>query len=131
MNQQQQHDMYYDYPASSANRSPGSMRPGYNTIGLSSGLGGRGGRQPIDNLGHLYSGDDRSGAASYDSLPRFDRLGPNGMQSSYMLDNSQTWGYNGGLATVDANGRMGPRAVNRRAALPTVSSLFARNGDRT
>lgn len=49
------------------------------------------------------------------------------IQSTYMLDNNQTWGYNGGVATmsgpINGSGRLGARAVNRRAALPTVSVL--------
>jgi RNA recognition motif-containing protein len=121
----QQHDMYYDYP-SSANRSPGSTRQGYNTVGLPSGLaGGRQGQRPHDPLQHLYAPDDRAGGVSgYDGVSRFDRLGPNAMASGYMLDNNQTWGYNGGVATMNGpmngNGRLGSRNVNRRAALPTT-----------
>ncbi|KAI5928208.1 hypothetical protein F4810DRAFT_698831 [Camillea tinctor] len=128
MNQQQ--DMYYDYPTA-ANRSPGSTRQGYATIGLPSGLGGgRSGQRPIESLGQhlgsaaIYGHDDRLGASGYDSLNRFDRIAPAAMQSGYMLDNSQTWGYNGGVATMNGpmngNGRMASRAVNRRAALPTT-----------
>jgi hypothetical protein len=119
--------MYYDY--STANRSPGSTRQGYSTVGLPSGLGGnRQAQRPHDSLQHLYTSDDRAGGVSgYDGLSRFDRLGPNAMQQSgYMLENNQTWGYNGGVATMNGpmngNGRLGSRAVNRRAALPTVST---------
>jgi hypothetical protein len=118
MNQQQQQDMYYDYPTT-ANRSPGSTRQGYATIGHGNRHGGQ--RQPHLHNPALYAPDDRS-SIGYDSLSRFDRLG--GMQSGYMLDNNQTWGYNGGVATmngpINGNGRLGSRAVNRRAALPTV-----------
>ncbi|KAK8133480.1 R3H domain-containing protein [Apiospora sp. TS-2023a] len=125
---QQQHDMYYDYPPS-ANRSPGSTRQGYATVGLGSGLQGhRSAQRPMDNLGGplgssaLYSPDER-----FDAMHRFDRLNPSSMQqqSGYMLENSQTWGYNnaGGAATMNGplngNGRIGSRPVNRRAALPT------------
>lgn len=72
----------------------------------------------------MYGHDDRLGAG-YDSMSRFDRLAPNNMQQSgYMLDNNQTWGYNGGVATMNGpmngNGRMAVRAVNRRAALPST-----------
>ena len=84
----------------------------------------------MDNLGGplgssaLYSPDER-----FDAMHRFDRLNPSSMQqqSGYMLENSQTWGYNnaGGAATMNGplngNGRIGSRPVNRRAALPTVS----------
>jgi hypothetical protein len=132
MNQQQQHDMYYDYPTT-ANRSPGSTRQGYATVGLP-GLGGgaRGGQRNHEPLGQhlgshsLYAQEDRVGAGSgYDTMSRFDRLAPNAMQSGYMLDNNQTWGYNSGAATMNGpmsgNGRLGSRASNRRAALPTVS----------
>lgn len=128
---QQQHDMYYDYPPS-ANRSPGSTRQGYATVGLGSGLQGHRSaqRQPLDNLGGplgssaLYSPDERYDGAMH----RFDRLNPSSMQqqSGYMLENSQTWGYNNaGAATMNGplngNGRLGSRPVNRRAALPSVS----------
>ncbi|KAI2465595.1 hypothetical protein F4781DRAFT_435203 [Annulohypoxylon bovei var. microspora] len=127
---QQQHDMYYDYP-NAANRSPGSTRQGYATVGLPSGLGNRSGQRPLDSLGQhmgspsLYGHDDRiGGGAGYESLSRFDRIAPSGMQSGYMLENSQTWGYNGGVATMNGpmngNGRLAVRAVNRRAALPTT-----------
>ncbi|KAI1088706.1 hypothetical protein F5B19DRAFT_496104 [Rostrohypoxylon terebratum] len=127
---QQQHDMYYDYP-NTANRSPGSTRQGYATVGLPSGLGNRSGQRPIESLGQhmgspsLYGHDDRiGGGAGYESLSRFDRIAPSGMQSGYMLENSQTWGYNGGVATMNGpmngNGRLAVRAVNRRAALPTT-----------
>ncbi|KAI1337364.1 hypothetical protein F5Y15DRAFT_159979 [Xylariaceae sp. FL0016] len=127
---QQQHEMYYDYP-SGPNRSPGSTRQGYATVGLSSGLGNARSQRQLDALGQhlgsasIYGHDDRmSGGSGYDSMSRFDRLAPSGMQSGYMLENSQTWGYNGGVATMNGpmngNGRMGSRNVNRRAALPTT-----------
>ncbi|KAI0180733.1 hypothetical protein GGR52DRAFT_577513 [Hypoxylon sp. FL1284] len=124
MNPQQQHDMYYDY--STANRSPGSTRQGYATVGLPSGLGNRPGQRPLEPLGqHVaspFGHEDRLGGVGYESLSRFDRLGPN-MQPGYMMDNSQTWGYNGGVATMNGpmngNGRLAVRAVNRRAALPS------------
>ncbi|KAF2971456.1 hypothetical protein GQX73_g2063 [Xylaria multiplex] len=121
-------DMYYDYSATTA-RSPGSMRQGYATVGLPSGLGGsRQGQRPLDSHGQhvgAYSHDDRlGGVAAYESLPRFDRMAPNAMHSPYMLDNSQTWGYNGGIATMNGpmngNSRLGSRPVNRRAALPST-----------
>ncbi|KAI4859360.1 hypothetical protein F4820DRAFT_453970 [Hypoxylon rubiginosum] len=122
-----QHDMYYDY--STANRSPGSTRQGYATVGLPSGLGNRG-QRPLEPLGQhvgspsMYGHDDRLGGAGYESMSRFDRLAPNNMQSGYMLDNNQTWGYNGGVATMNGpmngNGRLAVRAVNRRAALPST-----------
>ena len=76
-----------------------------------------------------YPPDDRVGGnAGIDPLSRFDRMGPaSTIQSTYMLDNNQTWGYNGGVATmsgpINGSGRLGARAVNRRAALPTVSVL--------
>lgn len=127
--------MYYDYPTT-ANRSPGSTRQGYATVGLPSGLGGnRSGQRPLESLGQqmtsgsIYGHDDRLGGAGYESLSRFDRVAPSAMQSGYMLENSQTWGYNGGVATMNGpmngNGRLAVRAVNRRAALPTVSAPFA------
>ncbi|KAI0854029.1 hypothetical protein F5Y00DRAFT_65090 [Daldinia vernicosa] len=130
MNQQQQHDMYYDY-STTANRSPGSTRQGYATVGLPSGLGGnRSGQRPLESLGQqmtsgsIYGHDDRLGGATYEPLSRFDRVAPSAMQSGYMLENSQTWGYNGGVATMNGpmngNGRLAVRAVNRRAALPTT-----------
>lgn len=77
----------------------------------------------------IYGHDDRLGGASgYDALSRFDRVAPSAMQSGYMLENSQTWGYNGGVATMNGpmngNGRLAVRGVNRRAALPTVSHLY-------
>ncbi|KAI1856319.1 uncharacterized protein JN550_013850 [Neoarthrinium moseri] len=119
---QQQHDMYYDYPPA-PNRSPGSTRQGYATVGLSS-LGGRSSQRPFDTVGQnpsLYAEDRFGNASGYDTMSRIDRLGPN---SNYMLENSQTWGYNGGVATMNGpmngNGRLGSRAVNRRAALPTT-----------
>ncbi|ORY56866.1 uncharacterized protein BCR38DRAFT_111846 [Pseudomassariella vexata] len=127
----QQNEMYYDYPTA-ANRSPGSTRQGYATVGMHAGLSHRSGQRPLEQLGqHMGSPalftDDRVGgvASGYDALSRFDRMGgPNSMQSGYMLENSQTWGYNAGVATMNGpmtgNGRMGPRAVNRRAALPTT-----------
>lgn len=96
---------------------------------MHSGLGG--GRPRVgDAFGQhmstpaLFTPDER--ASGYDSLSRFDQMRPSAMQSPYMLDGSQTWGYNGsGLATVNGpmngTGRLGSRAVNRRAALPSVS----------
>jgi hypothetical protein len=119
---QQQHEMYYDYP-SSASRSPGSTRQGYATVGLG-GLGAaRSGQRPLDGGQHpsLYGDERFSGASGYDTMSRLDRLGPN---ANYMLESSQTWGYNGGVATmngpINGNGRLGSRPVNRRAPLPTV-----------
>ena len=126
---QPQHDMYYDYPAA-ANRSPGSTRQGYATVGMNSAIGG--GRQARGHFDPFaqYPPDDRlgSGATGSDPLSRFDRMGAaNTVQSTYMLDNTQTWGYNGGVATMsgpmNGSGRLGARAVNRRAALPTVSTF--------
>jgi hypothetical protein len=120
--------MYYDYPPTAA-RSPGSMRQGYATVGLPSGLGGnRQGQRPLDSHGqHVgnpspYGHDDRlGGGAAYESHTRFDRMAPSAMHTGYMMENSQTWGYNGGIATMNGNGRLGARAGNRRAALPSVS----------
>lgn len=120
---QQQHEMYYDYP-SSASRSPGSTRQGYATVGLG-GLGGaRSGQRPLDGVGQhpsLYGEERFSGASGYDTMSRLERLGPN---ANYMLENSQTWGYNGGVATmngpINGNGRLGSRPANRRAPLPSV-----------
>lgn len=118
--------MYYDYPTP-ANRSPGSTRQGYATVSMHSGLGARSGAQrTLDGLGQhpsLYAPDDRLGGdLGYDAASRFDRLAPGSMQSGYMLENSQTWGYNSGVATMNGplngNGRLGSRQVNRRAALP-------------
>lgn len=128
MNQQPQHDMYYDFPAA-ANRSPGSTRQGYATVGMNSAIGSnRQTRGPFDPFSQYPSDDRIGGASGLDPLSRFDRMGaPSTIQSTYMLDNSQTWGYNGGVATMNGpmngNGRLGARAVNRRAALPTVSIL--------
>lgn len=121
-----QHEMYYDYP-SGANRSPGSARQGYATVGMPSGLANRSGQRPLDSIGQhigspaMYGHDDRlGGGAGYESLSRFDRMQP---QSGYMVENSQTWGYNG-VATMNGpmngNGRLGVRGVNRRAALPST-----------
>ncbi|KAI0025071.1 hypothetical protein F4780DRAFT_411557 [Xylariomycetidae sp. FL0641] len=127
---QQQHEMYYDYP-STANRSPGATRQGYATVGLHSGMGGgRSGQRPLESLGQplgsasVYGHDDRlGGTPGYDSMSRFDRVAPNNMQSGYMLDNNQTWGYNSNVATMNGpmngNGRLGSR-VSRRAALPAT-----------
>ncbi|KAI0804884.1 hypothetical protein GGR55DRAFT_304573 [Xylaria sp. FL0064] len=120
-------EMYYDYSTTAA-RSPGSMRQGYATVGLPSGLGGsRQGQRPLDVHGQhvgAYGHDDRLGGASaYDSVQRYERMTPSAMHSAYMLDNNQTWGYNG-IATMNGpmngNSRLGPRAVNRRAALPAT-----------
>ncbi|KAJ1338755.1 R3H domain-containing protein [Microdochium nivale] len=122
-----QHDMFSEY-ASATSRSPGSSRQGYATINMHSGLSS--GRARVgDAFGHnmgppaLYTPDERN--SGYDSLSRFDQMRPNAMQSPYMLDGSQTWAYNGGgLATVNGpmngTGRLGSRAVNRRAALPST-----------
>ncbi|KAI0198841.1 hypothetical protein F4808DRAFT_246668 [Astrocystis sublimbata] len=124
-------DMYYDYPPAAA-RSPGPMRQGYATVGVPSGLGGgrQGQSRPLESHGqHLanpgaYGHDDRLGAASYENLQRYDRMSPSLMHSGYMMDNNQTWGYNGGIATmngpINGNGRLGGRASNRRAALPST-----------
>ncbi|KAI0401518.1 hypothetical protein F4802DRAFT_425055 [Xylaria palmicola] len=124
-------EMYYDYSTTAA-RSPGSMRQGYATVGLPSGLGGgRQGQRPLDSHGQHggnpagYGHDDRLGGASaYESLPRFDRMSPGVMHPGYMVDNNQTWGYNGAIATMNGpmngNSRLGARAVNRRAALPST-----------
>lgn len=117
----QQHDMYYDYPTAS-NRSPSSTRQGYATVGLG-GLGGRSGQRPgLDSMAQNVYGDDRFGGSSgYDTMSRLDRLAPN---SNYMLENTQTWGYNGGVATINGpmngNGRLGSRPGGRRPGLPTV-----------
>ncbi|RYC62442.1 hypothetical protein CHU98_g3769 [Xylaria longipes] len=125
-------DMYYDYSATAA-RSPGSMRQGYATVGVPSGLGGSRQQQqrPLEPHGqHVgnpggYGHDDRLGGASaYESLQRYDRMSPSVMHSGYMMDNNQTWGYNGAIATMNGpmngNSRLGGRAVNRRAALPST-----------
>ncbi|KAI1124151.1 hypothetical protein F5Y10DRAFT_37884 [Nemania abortiva] len=121
-------EMYYDYPATAA-RSPAS-RQGYATMGPpSSGLGGsRQSQRPLDPHGPYAAGyghDDRLGAASaYESLQRYDRMSPSLMHSGYMLDNNQTWNFNGGIATMNGpmngNSRLGARGVNRRAALPST-----------
>ncbi|KAI0967955.1 hypothetical protein F4678DRAFT_229493 [Xylaria arbuscula] len=118
-------DMYNDYSTMGA-RSPGTMRQGYATVGLPSGLGGsRQGQRPHEHSQHsgAYHHDDRLGAPStYESAQRFDRMS-SPMHSAYMLDNSQTWGYNG-IATMNGplngNSRIGGRPGNRRAALPTT-----------
>lgn len=124
-------DMYYDFSATAA-RSPGSMRQGYATVGLPSGLGGnRQGQRPLDSHSQhaaAYGHDDRLGGASpFEAAQRYERINPNQMHSGYMVDNSQTWGYNGGIATLNGpmngNNRLGGRAVNRRAALPAVSNI--------
>ncbi|KAH7039859.1 uncharacterized protein B0I36DRAFT_357244 [Microdochium trichocladiopsis] len=119
--------MFSDY-TSAPSRSPGTSRQGYATINMHTGLGS--GRPRVgDAFGQhmgtpaLYTPDERN--SGYESLSRFDQMRPNAMQSPYMLDGSQTWAYNGGgLATVNGpmngNGRLGSRAVNRRAALPTT-----------
>ncbi|KAI1826807.1 hypothetical protein F4861DRAFT_16159 [Xylaria intraflava] len=120
-------DMYYDYPTSAA-RSPGSMRQGYATVGLPTGLGGsRQGQRLLDpHSQHLatYGHDDRLGGSAYESLQRFDRMPPNAIHAGYMLDNNQTWTYNGAVSTMNGpmngNGRLGVRPVNRRAALPST-----------
>ncbi|GAP88659.1 putative r3h domain-containing protein [Rosellinia necatrix] len=123
-------EMYYDYAAPPA-RSPGSMRQGYATVGLPSGLGGgRQGQRPLDSqsqhIGNVgYGHDDRlGGGAGYESLQRFDRMSPSMMHSGYMVENTQTWGYNGGAATMNGamngNSRLSARTANRRAALPST-----------
>ncbi|KAI1364807.1 hypothetical protein F5Y08DRAFT_328435 [Xylaria arbuscula] len=121
-------DMYYDY-SSTAARSPGSMRQGYATVGLPSGLGGnRQAQRPLDSHSQhvgAYNHEDRLGGVSpFEAAQRYERINPSAMHSGYMLDNSQTWGYNGGIATMggpmNGNSRLGGRAVNRRAALPAT-----------
>ncbi|KAI1815657.1 hypothetical protein GGS20DRAFT_314662 [Poronia punctata] len=120
-------EMYYDYPAANA-RSPGSGRPGYATVGLA-GLGGnRQNQRALEAHNphvNLYGQEDRLGGGSaYDSHHRFERGPSSAMHSGFLLDNNQTWGYNGGVATMNGpmngNGRLGARAVNRRAALPSA-----------
>ncbi|KAF7540737.1 hypothetical protein G7054_g1195 [Neopestalotiopsis clavispora] len=113
--------MYYDYPTAS-NRSPSSTRQGYATVGLS-GLGARG-QRPLDSMAQAPSmyGDDRFGGASgYDTMSRIDRLAPN---ANYMLENSQTWAYNGGGAQMNGplngNSRLGSRSSARRPGLPST-----------
>ncbi|EMR69377.1 putative r3h domain-containing protein [Eutypa lata UCREL1] len=86
--------------------------------------GNRQGRGPFDPFSQYPSDDRIGGSSGLDPLSRFDRMGaPSTIQSTYMLDNNQTWGYNGGVATMNGpmngNGRLGARAVNRRAALPS------------
>lgn len=117
----QQHEMYYDYPTAS-NRSPSSTRQGYATVGLS-GLSARG-QRPLDSMAQAPSmyGDDRFGGASgYDTMSRIDRLAPN---ANYMLENSQTWAYNGGGAQMNGplngNSRLGSRSSARRPGLPST-----------
>ncbi|KAI0392705.1 hypothetical protein F5Y17DRAFT_467322 [Xylariaceae sp. FL0594] len=124
-------DVYYEYAGTSA-RSPGSARPGYATVGMS-GLGNRPGQRPLDSHGlhgpHVagistYGHDDRLAPGSvYDGHHRFDR-GPSSAIHSGMFENSQTWGFNGGVATMNGpmngNGRLGARGVSRRAALPST-----------
>ncbi|KAI0130349.1 R3H domain-containing protein [Xylariales sp. AK1849] len=122
---QQQHEMYYDY-STTGNRSPGSTRQGYATVGLS-GLGNaRSGQRHHESIGQaqsMYSDDRYGGGSGYDTVSRLDRLAPNAMQTGYMLENNQTWGYNG-VATINGpmngNSRLGSRPINRRAALPTT-----------
>ncbi|KAH6648793.1 hypothetical protein BKA67DRAFT_538805 [Truncatella angustata] len=117
----QQHEMFYDYPP--ANRSPSTTRQGYATVGLG-GLGASRGQRPgldaIAQNASLYNDDRFGGAAGgYDNVSRLDRLAPN---SNYMLENTQTWGYNGGVATMNGplngNSRIGSRGGARRPGLP-------------
>jgi hypothetical protein len=52
-----------------------------------------------------------------------DTIGGGGGMPGYMMDNNQSWSYNGsGVATVGGavHGPGRQRSVNRRAALPTV-----------
>ena len=120
---QHQNDMYLDYSAPPANRSPSSSRQGYGGAFQSGFSLPRQSQRPFDQpLGSsaLYPAE-RLGAFNprgMDQMSPANNLGPTG----YMVDN-QPWSYGGSnVATVNGamNGASRQRSVNRRAALPTV-----------
>lgn len=77
---------------------------------------------PLPSNG-LYSSDRL--ASSYGNRA-MDTISGGGAMPGYMMDNGQTWNYNGAnVATVGGNvhGSQRQRSVNRRAALPTVCSI--------
>lgn len=119
---QQPHDMtYLDY-GTATNRSPSSSRQNY--ANFASGLTmPRQNQRPFDAplpSGGLYSADRL--ASSYGSRA-MDNIGGAGGMPGYMMDNNQSWNYNGsGVATVGGavHGSGRQRSVNRRAALPSV-----------
>ncbi|EGR44578.1 uncharacterized protein TRIREDRAFT_5868 [Trichoderma reesei QM6a] len=118
---QQPHDMsYLDY-GTAPNRSPSSSRQNY--ANFPSGLTmPRQTQRPFDAplpSNALYSTDRL--ASSYGSRA-MDSVGAPSSMPTYMMDNNQSWSYNGsGVATVGGavHGPGRQRSVNRRAALPT------------
>ncbi|KAK1239356.1 hypothetical protein MKX07_008844 [Trichoderma sp. CBMAI-0711] len=118
---QQPHDMsYLDY-GTAPNRSPSSSRQNY--ANFPSGLTmPRQTQRPFDAplpSNALYSTDRL--ASSYGSRA-MDTVGAPSSMPTYMMDNNQSWSYNGsGVATVGGavHGPGRQRSVNRRAALPT------------
>ncbi|KAL2128491.1 hypothetical protein VTI74DRAFT_7594 [Chaetomium olivicolor] len=116
----QQPDLYFPaYAMNSANRSPRSSRPGYNTTGQP---GSRLDRQ-IDAVGQaptaLFASDERFG--TYDSAAfRHNRMQPSpSFGADSFIGNAQAWAYNSGANTVSGalgDGRLRPGA---RRAIPT------------
>ncbi|KAL6877739.1 hypothetical protein HDV57DRAFT_518601 [Trichoderma longibrachiatum] len=118
---QQPHDMsYLDY-GTAPNRSPSSSRQNY--ANFPSGLTmPRQTQRPFDAplpSNALYSTERL--ASSYGGRA-MDNVGAPSSMPTYMMDNNQSWSYNGsGVATVGGavHGPGRQRSVNRRAALPT------------
>ncbi|KAL2018968.1 hypothetical protein VTK56DRAFT_10193 [Thermocarpiscus australiensis] len=119
----QQPDLFFPpYAMSTANRSPGSARPGYNTA---TGLPGvnRLNQRQMDPAGQapaaLFAGDDRFGSYDSNAFLRHSRVQPTpGFGADGFVGNTQAWTYNSGANTVTGalgDGRLRPGA---RRAIP-------------
>lgn len=128
MNQQPDH-YFPAYAMSTANRSPRSSRPGYNTTTGHPGLNRLDQRQ-MDPTAHaptaLFAADDRFG--SYDGNAfRHNRMQPSpGFAADNFMGNAQAWAYNSGASTVtgalgDGRLRSGARRAIPQVRLPRVA----------
>ena len=120
----QQPDLYFPaYAMSTANRSPRSSRPGYNTTTGHPGLNRLDQRQ-MDPAGQaptaLFATDDRFG--SYDSNAfRHNRMQPSpGFAGDNFIGNAQAWAYNSGASTVTGAMGEGRLRSGARRAIPQV-----------
>ncbi|KAK4239215.1 hypothetical protein C8A03DRAFT_14366 [Achaetomium macrosporum] len=129
----QQADLYFPtYAMNSANRSPRSSRPGYNTTTGHPSLNRLDQRQmdPVSQAPTaLFATDDRFG--TYDAgVFRHNRMQPTpGFGADGFMGNSQPWTYNSGANTVTGalgEGRLRPGA--RRGAIPPEWTMAEQPG---
>ncbi|KAK4139617.1 uncharacterized protein C8A04DRAFT_15691 [Dichotomopilus funicola] len=117
----QQPDLYFPgYGMSTANRSPRSSRPGYNTTTGHSGVNRMDQRQ-MDPVGQapnaLFATEDRFGSYN-DSAFRHNRMQASpGFAGDNLIGNAQ-WGYNPGVNTVTGALGEGRLRSGARRAIP-------------